>query len=168
MKTRTIAVIVALALLAGTAALGEGYRVADGNQMNFGGLLVDLMHAYERPAPGDGEAIEAALAAIDAVDARDGAIARSIADHWDRVYVNADGAYQLYMYGVGDRAAELEGTDLADSPDHAFVVLGYELKNGQMTPELKGRCDAAAAAARSFPSAILVCSGGATGSHNPD
>ena len=54
-----------------------------------------------------------------------------------------------------------------DSGRHAFVVLGYELKDGQMQPELKGRCDAAAAAARSYPSTILVCSGGATGDNNP-
>ena len=37
-----------------------------------------------------------------------------------------------------------------------------------MTDELVGRCRAAAAAARSFPSAILVCSGGATGKNNPE
>ena len=128
MKSRTIAVIVALALLAWPSALGEGYRIANENQMNFGELLVDLMHAYERPAPGDGEAIEAELAAIDAVDARDGEIARSIANHWNRVYVNADGTYRLYLYGGGDRATELEESGLRDSPDHAFVVLGYELK----------------------------------------
>jgi vancomycin permeability regulator SanA len=47
------------------------------------------------------------------------------------------------------------------------VVLGYELKNGEMQPELKGRCAAAAAAARSFPSTIIICSGGATGDNNP-
>ncbi len=168
MRIRIFAAIVALALLAGATALGEGYRVADGNQQNFGELLVDLMHAYEKPAPGDGEAIESALAAIEAVDARDGVVAREIAEHWERVYVNADGSYRLYLYGGGDRATALEGTEIVDSATHAFVVLGYELKNGEMTPELKGRCDAAAAAARSFPSAILVCSGGATGSNNPE
>ncbi len=37
-----------------------------------------------------------------------------------------------------------------------------------MQPELMGRCDAAAAMARFFPSAILVCSGGATGENNPE
>ena len=37
-----------------------------------------------------------------------------------------------------------------------------------MTEELMGRCDAAAAVARSFPEAILVCSGGPTGANNPD
>ena len=37
-----------------------------------------------------------------------------------------------------------------------------------MTAELAGRCDAAAAVARSFPGAIVVCSGGATGENNPE
>ena len=47
------------------------------------------------------------------------------------------------------------------------MVLGYELLNGGMTDELKGRCDAAAAAAKTFPASLLVCSGGATGQNNP-
>ena len=37
-----------------------------------------------------------------------------------------------------------------------------------MTDELRGRCDAAAAAARAFPESVLVCTGGATGGNNPD
>ena len=35
-----------------------------------------------------------------------------------------------------------------------------------MTDELKGRCDAAAAAARSFPDSQVICTGGATGQRN--
>lgn len=50
---------------------------------------------------------------------------------------------------------------------HAFVVLGYQLKDGEMEDELKSRCDAAAAAALQFPDSILICSGGATGDNNP-
>ena len=37
-----------------------------------------------------------------------------------------------------------------------------------MQEELIGRCDAAAAAARSYPDAILITTGGATGSNNPE
>ncbi len=37
-----------------------------------------------------------------------------------------------------------------------------------MQPELVGRCEAGAALARALPSAILVCSGGATGPNNPE
>ena len=167
MKRKIVALIVALALLMGAAALAEGYRIDAGNAGNFGTLLVDLMHAYETPQPGDAEAVEAAVAAIAGVSATDGEVARAIADHWNTVYVNADGTYRLYLYGNGERALALEETGMSDSPAHAFVVLGFELKDGEMTDELKGRCRAAAAAARSFPSAILVCSGGATGKNNP-
>ena len=35
-----------------------------------------------------------------------------------------------------------------------------------MTEELKGRCNAAAAAARSFPESLVICTGGATGQRN--
>ena len=40
--------------------------------------------------------------------------------------------------------------------------------DGEMQDELKGRCEAAAALARRYPEAIMVCSGGATGPNNPD
>ena len=167
MKKILAALCVLLALLVGAAALAEGYQIDGGNAENFGALLVDLMRAYETPAPGDAQAIEDAVAAIAAVNPGDGEIARAIADHWNTVYINADGSYRLRLYGDGERAVALEQTELRDSAAHAFVVLGFELKDGKMTDELVGRCRAAAAAARSFPSAILVCSGGATGKNNP-
>lgn len=168
MIRRIFATALALALLTGAAALAEGYRIADGNGKNFGALLTQLLYAYETPSAGDAQAVEATLASIAAVSAGDYAVARSIADHWFTVCVNADGAYPFYVYGGGERAVELEQSDLVDSSSHALVVLGFELKNGQMRDELKGRCQAAAAAARSYPSAILVCSGGATGDNNPE
>lgn len=124
---------------------------AQGSYVN---LMIDLVTAYEQPADGD-------LARIDAdVQAIGEEMAGAIAEHWKRVYL--DPAYRLYFYGV-DRP---EGLDI--SGRHAFVVLGYELKDGEMQDELKGRCDAAAAAARAFPESVLVCSGGATGRHNPE
>ena len=57
--------------------------------------------------------------------------------------------------------------EIPDPAKHAFVVLGFQLKNGEMQPELVGRCDAAAAAAKAFPEARIVCTGGETGSNNP-
>ena len=168
MAKKLIACCLALALLLAAAALGEGYRIAQGNQSNFGRLLIDLLHAYERPSGEDAQTIEAALEAIRSVNAGDYEVARAIADHWNRVYVNADGSYVQHLYDGDYRATALEQTALVDSPSHAFVVLGYELKNGEMTNELMGRCDAAAAAARSFPNTILVCSGGPTGKNNPE
>ena len=167
MTRKICALIIALALVMSAAALAESYHIKSKNQSNFGVLLVDLMHAYERPSAGDQQGIEAVLEKIRKVNKNDYVIAKDIVDHWNRVYVNADGTYQLHMYQNDGAASELEGSAIVDSPTHAFVVLGYELENGKMTDELKGRCDAAAAAARAYPNTRLVCSGGPTGKNNP-
>ena len=100
------------------------------------------------------------------MNADDGDIARSIAEHWKKVYLNP--GYRLCVYWGREKASELEATKPDYDERHAFVILGYQLKNGKMQPELKGRCQAAAAAARSFPDTFLICSGGATGSNNPE
>lgn len=89
----------------------------------------------------------------------DEALAGAIREKWREVYANPD--YRLYLLGEDDPA------QLPIAGRHAFVVLGFELANGEMTEELKARCDAAAAAARAFPASILVCTGGATGANNP-
>ena len=89
----------------------------------------------------------------------DDPVARSIAEHWKRTYLDPD--FRLYLYGKDDPLL------LPVGGAHAFVVLGYELQDGEMAEELKGRCEAAAAAARAFPNSILVCSGGPSGKNNP-
>ena len=165
---RTCILILLLALLlpaAGTAQAGE-YRIAKANETAFLDLLSQLQEAYENPAEGDWEAVEATLETIRAASADDYDVARSVADHWKAVYLDPE--YELCVYGEGETAEELEATEPIFGQKHAFVVLGYELKDGKMQPELKGRCRAAAAAARSYPDALLICSGGATGSNNPD
>ena len=124
----------------------------------FGSLLADMLEAYESPSPEDEERIDADVEAI--TENRE--IARSVADHWKKVYLDPE--YRLYLDGSDDPAL----LPIEDDSAHAFVVLGYELENGEMTDELKGRCDAAAAAAEAFPRSILVCSGGATGKNNPE
>ena len=129
-------------------------------------LLADLLTAYEQPGSEDEAHIEADLSAVQAVSEGDYPVAKAIADHWRQVYL--DPTYALCCHGEGDLAPELADAGIPDERTHAFVVLGYELQDGEMTEELKGRCQAAAAAARSFPNAILVCSGGATGPNNPE
>ena len=140
--------------------------VSKANAENYGVLLTHLVNAVEEPSGQDGQIIEEDLAAIKAADPKDYDMAKSIADHWLKVYVDPD--YQIYLYHGGDTAPELENAGIEDSEKHAIVILGYALKDGEMQPELKGRCDAAAAMARSFPDTILVCSGGATGDNNPE
>ncbi|MGP1370135.1 MAG: ElyC/SanA/YdcF family protein [Eggerthia catenaformis] len=65
-------------------------------------------------------------------------------------------------------ADELKTSDIKDSEKHAFVCLGFQLKDGEMLDELKGRCETVAAAARLYPKTKIYVSGGATGPNNPD
>ena len=76
--------------------------------------------------------------------------------------------YPLYLYQGDPMAPELADAGIPDSSDHAIVVLGYELLDGEMQTELVGRCETAAAVARAYPKTIIVCSGGATGDNNPE
>ena len=112
-------------------------------------LLSDLLGAYD------------SVKRIDAdVAAMDGRVAAAVAEHWKKVYLDPD--YRLCLLGRDDPAL------LPVRDRHAFVVLGYQLRNGEMTDELRGRCDAAAAAAKAFPASVLVCTGGPTGGNNPE
>ena len=76
----------------------------------------------------------------------------TISKTWKETYLVPD--YGILINGVDDPAV------LEFSGKHAFVVLGFALADGEMTDELKARCEAAAAAAKAFPDSILVCSGG--------
>lgn len=161
-----LVVMLTMALLFGVAATAEECRVEASNANSFAALLNELLVLYEKPKAGDMGVVDGALQSIREVSESDYAVADAIVSHWRRVYLDPN--YPLRLYRGDGKATALEQTGLVDSPTHAFVVLGYELKNGKMTSELKGRCDAAAAAARAYPSAILVCSGGSTGKNNPD
>ena len=164
---RILALLLALFLLLSCAsAEEEEFSVSNHNEEAFVELLTALVRAYEKPSEEDGETIDSLLQDILDISENDYEIAEAITSHWRKVYLDPD--YPLRMYHSGEEtASELEETGLENSDAHAFVVLGYKLYNGEMTKELKGRCRAAAAAARSYPGAILVCSGGATGENNP-
>ena len=118
---------------------------------------MDLVEAYESPT-------DSSLLKIDAdVESLQDEIAASIAGCWKTVYLDPD--YQLLIYGKDD-PIRLQIPE--NGRDHAIVILGYELLNGEMTDELKGRCEAGAAVAKAYPASMLVCTGGATGENNPD
>lgn len=127
-------------------------------------LLSDLVYAYEEPSRDADRNIYIDLLMTWIVSDRDYETASAIAENWKCVY--ADQGYPLYQYGGGDTAVELENAGIPDTKGHAFVVLGNRLQDGEMTDELRGRCDAALAASRSFPNSIIVCTGGATGDNN--
>ena len=116
-------------------------------------LLADMARAYEDPSPESVQKIDAD------VEALDDPFAAAVARRWKQVYVDRD--YRLLIFGEDDPH------EIPVTGKHAFVVLGFALKNGEMTDELKGRCNAAAAAARAFPDSLLICTGGATGENNP-
>ncbi|MBR4711041.1 MAG: YdcF family protein [Clostridia bacterium] len=156
---RFLSMIMALLFVLGCAGAAAEETVDHGAEA-MGQLLADLVLAYEQPSDESLSVIEADIGAIPG-DA-DRAVARSIADHWRKVYLDPD--YRLLVLGEDDPAL----LAIPDPAVHAFAVLGYQLKDGEMTDELRGRCDAAAAAARAFPGSIIVCSGGATGPNNPE
>ena len=144
---KTLAMLLLMALFfSGVLAVAEQKWISDDNKAFFADLLTDLMRAYETPSKDDDTRIDTDLAQIRLVSESDWEIASAIAEHWRDVYLDDD--YPLFIYKEGEQlASALKETSLRDSERHAFVLLGYELKNGEMQPELVGRCDAAAAAA---------------------
>jgi hypothetical protein len=172
MKKRVIVVLLAVCLLAALTALAlrlsqkEGPPVSQANARNAAALLTDLVTAAESPSEGDAARIAADLDAVRSVSRSDYRLLKAIADHWQQVYL--DPAHELCLYRGDGTAPELMDAGIPDGPTHAIVVLGFELMDGEMQQELVGRCEAAAAAARALPNAIMVCSGGATGPNNPD
>lgn len=160
MKTikKLSALAVALVLL--FSAAQADWTPAEGNGARF----AELFSLLEKGGT-DEAAIEEALREIGRENEGDGGIARAVYDNWKEI---TDPAYELYTWHGGETAAGLEDSGLDFSGKHAFVVLGYALYDGEMRDELIGRCNAVAAAARSFPDAVLITTGGATGPNNPE
>ena len=129
-------------------------------------ILADLVQAYEAPSPDANWAIAIDLAKMRKSNWQAYKVMSAVVSRWNALYANPN--YPLSIYYGGEYADTLEDAEIPDDDTHALVVLGLELADGQMQSELKGRCDAAAAAARSFPHALLVCSGGQTGENNPE
>ena len=164
----TILLCAAVLLIAGLLLGAGGGRshVSAESAPAFGTLLADLVKACEDPELAGAETIDADLEAIRAVSRADYKIARSIAEHWRKVFLDPD--YALCMHQGEEIASVPADAGIPNSRRHAIVILGYQLQDGQMQPELIGRCEAAAALARALPKTILICSGGATGENNPD
>ena len=153
-----------LALLFG-AARAE-WHVSKENIPRFQGLFNRLKISCEEPRASDWPVANAKVEAIRKQNPDDGDVAQAIVEHW---FANVlDEGYRMYVHHGEEKAGALEESGLPIGEKHAFVVLGFRLENGGMAEELVGRCDAAAAAARSFPDAILVCTGGVTGTGNPE
>jgi len=167
-KTRTavLALVLVLALMVPFAALGGTWRTAEENLSRFRTLFDMLGAACDSNKTPEEAAMEAVLAEISAANGDDGDVARAVTEHWRATVL--DSRYRMFQYRGEETAGSLKQSGLEFGKRHAFVVLGYQLQDGEMTAELKGRCDAAAAAARAFPDAMLICTGGATGPNNPE
>ncbi len=146
LKSIAACMLAAVILLHGCAGFAEGTE----QKADYSRLIRDLTNARDSTAQ-----VEADLEAM-----QDNELAAFIASTWQELFMDPE--YRVYINGKDDPAV------LQITGAHAFVVLGYALKNGEMTEELKERCDAAAAAWREFPDSILVCSGGPTGENNPE
>ena len=165
MRRKGIVLIVGLLLcMLACAAQSEEYWMPKRSREAFRILVDHLLQAWEQPEPDDGEQIRRDLEVLRGIRESDYAIALSVAAHWEKVYLRP---YDLILAGKEGAVEQLWQAGVRNSRRHAFVVLGYALRAGEMTDELKGRCRAAAAAAQAFPETILVCSGGATGGNNP-
>lgn len=166
MKTvkRVIALVLVL-ILAVSAAGAEGWKAAEANRPRFL-ELIGLLEASLDGAGLDEAAADALLEEIRQDSSDDYEIARAITDHWKDAVM--DLRYRMFAFRGQDRAYALERSGLDFSGKHAFIVLGFQLEGGEMQEELIGRCEAAAAAARSFPDAVLITTGGATGADNPE
>ena len=159
MKTiKKLSALAAALMMLFTAARAD-WKPAEGNSARFSELISLLERGGE-----DAEAAERVIREIGEQREDDGDIARAVFGNWKEI---TDPAFVMYTWHGGETAGELEDSGLDFGGKHAFVVLGYALANGEMKGELIGRCDAAAAAARSFPDAILITTGGATGPNNP-
>ena len=171
-RKTALLLLAAIMLISGCTTAGaaeknvKGYQVSEAGNDAFIELVDQLKASVETPSDGDGEKIDALVEKISACNADDGDIARAVAEHWKAVYL--DPGYRLCIWWRREDAKELAATKPDYDEKHAFVVLGYQLKDGKMQNELIGRCKAAAAAAKSFPDAYLICSGGATGQNNPE
>ncbi len=163
--------LAALCLLAVAAvvlgvSLSKRGPVSKRNQENFGILLADLADAARNPSEERSAKIEEDLKAVEKSGRKDAETAKALVSSWKEYYLDPD--YVLNLYKGEEKAEGLENSGIPSSGKHAVVVLGYELMDGEMQDELKGRCEAAAALARRYPEAVLVCSGGATGDNNPE
>ena len=164
---RPAALILALVLLtACVAAQAETWHVSKKNIPRFQGLFNRMKLMCEERRKSDRPTADAKVTAIRRQDADEGDVAQAIVDHWFANVLDED--YPMYIYRGGETASELAEIGMDFGEKHAFVVMGFRLENGRPAEELEGRCEAAAAAARAFPDAILVCTGGVTGTGNPE
>jgi hypothetical protein len=144
-KTAANLILVLVMLMMGTAYAGA----PDHEEVQT--LLQEMLDAYRNPSPETLQSMDKTAAAIG------NPVTSTMAESWKELFLNPD---LSLFYSREDDPAVLE---IPDPAKHAFVVLGYRLLDGEMELELKGRCRAAAEAAKAFPESLVICTGGPSG-----
>ena len=131
-KIKAAALMLLAAVMLCAGALAEGSVTVET-------LLEDMLAAFAAPSPKARERMD-----LDA-EALGDPVLREVAESWKRLYLDPN---PQILYLRRNDPAELE---IPDPAHHAFVVLGFSLKDGKMEPE-----------------SILICTGGETGLRNPN
>ena len=114
-------------------------------------LVSDLVYTRRQQGSEGEETIQTLLAELEREDAPLAETWRGILDAW--AYVNRD------MPILHAQVPQ----NLPEDDSLCFVVLGFQLQyDGTMAPQMLGRCEAALACARRYPSCYLALTGGGT------
>ena len=120
-------------------------------------LVTDMVYAFRHQVPDREEIIRQDVEALKEHDPSLGEAWGGIMEYWDY----ADNRLELNYEGLPE--------DLPGDDSLCIVVLGFQLEpDGEMSPELLGRCDLALQAAQQYPKAFLAVTGGGTAFRNPE
>ena len=120
-------------------------------------LVSDMVYAYRHQVKNRDKIISADVAALKEHDPRLGEAWGGIMEYWDY----ANDRMELQFDALPD--------DLPQDDSLCLVVLGFQLlPEGDMSPEMLGRCQLALQAAEQYPNAYLAVTGGGTAYRNPD
>ena len=114
-------------------------------------LVSDMIYIRRREVEGGEAQIPELLAQLRAADPELGEMWTQIMDYCS--YANTE--MPIHRDGLPD--------DLPQDDSLCLVVLGFQLlPDGEMAPELLGRCQVALACARKYPNALIAVTGGGT------
>lgn len=118
-------------------------------------LVTDIVHLIRNQGTEAENRIRSLVAELKASDPDLGALWERITDYW--FYAASD-----FTVNPGKLPDGLPQDDSL-----GIVVLGFQLLyDGEMAPELQGRCETALACARKYPNAYLIVTGGGTAPGN--
>ena len=120
-------------------------------------LVTDMVYAFRKQVPDREEIIRRDVEALKEHDPSLGEAWGGIMDYWDY----ADNRLELNYEGLPSTLRQDESL--------CIVVLGFQLEpEGEMSPELLGRCELALKALEEYPRAYLAVTGGGTAYRNPE